>query len=332
MTKTFTFTDCCTLLDVDPKTLRQWLKRDGIEPQVSAIDSRIKFLTGEQVHHIATIHRRDFKLASAELEPIITPETFPSLVEHVEQTQTEVQCLGTQMDALQKHLVSSMTSPLSVVSVQIAHFLEETTSSLHQLDVALAALQHTLSEGETDDDHAQGFQEQVDEPLLHRLASLEDLLRQQEQQFIGRVTRLEAQLSQAEAQIIASVLKELQILEIQYERRLIAFGSSLTRSLEHLLTKDRRAERCPRKTRRARLATTVEYGAGGGYVLINRTTGEVKLLPNSAEWFNWLVSLSSFHFQGQSGRFTARQERKFRGDTYWYAYRKAHNQAQYIRW
>jgi hypothetical protein len=47
-----------------------------------------------------------------------------------------------------------------------------------------------------------------------------------------------------------------------------------------------------------------------------------KLVPDSPDWFGWLARLGSFHFQGKSGHFTARQERKQRGD----AYRKAHTQ------
>src|SRR5437016_8522578 len=51
-----------------------------------------------------------------------------------------------------------------------------------------------------------------------------------------------------------------------------------------------------------------------------------QLEPDSPDWFRWLARLGSFHFQGKSGHFTARQESKQRGDTYWYAYRKAHGQ------
>jgi hypothetical protein len=49
-----------------------------------------------------------------------------------------------------------------------------------------------------------------------------------------------------------------------------------------------------------------------------------QLVPDSPDWFAWLAQLGSFHFQGKSGHCTARQERKQRGDAYWYAYRKAH--------
>jgi hypothetical protein len=60
-------------------------------------------------------------------------------------------------------------------------------------------------------------------------------------------------------------------------------------------------------------------------VLEGTTQARSQLAPDSPEWFAWLTRLGSFHFQGKQGHFTARQERKQRGDTYWYAYLKAHS-------
>jgi LuxR family transcriptional regulator, maltose regulon positive regulatory protein len=46
----------------------------------------------------------------------------------------------------------------------------------------------------------------------------------------------------------------------------------------------------------------------------------------SAEWFAWLCDEAHpcFHFTDSSGGFTARKERKQRGDSYWVAYRQSH--------
>jgi hypothetical protein len=66
------------------------------------------------------------------------------------------------------------------------------------------------------------------------------------------------------------------------------------------------------------------------YLLMDTLEGSAQvrsqLEPDSPDWFTWLARLGSFHFHGKSGHFTARQERKQRGDAYWYAYRKAHTQ------
>ena len=75
-----------------------------------------------------------------------------------------------------------------------------------------------------------------------------------------------------------------------------------------------------------RLDNLIEYlpGTENRYLLFECGKGAQRCVPDSPDWFAWLAQLSSFHFQGKSGHFTARQERKQRGATYWYAYRKAH--------
>jgi hypothetical protein len=81
-----------------------------------------------------------------------------------------------------------------------------------------------------------------------------------------------------------------------------------------------------------RLYNLIEYLAGteNRYLLMDEVEGKTRsmshLEPDSPEWFAWLAHLGSFHFQGKSGHFTARQERKQRGEAYWYGYRKAHAQ------
>jgi hypothetical protein len=81
-----------------------------------------------------------------------------------------------------------------------------------------------------------------------------------------------------------------------------------------------------------RLYNLIEHVAGteNRYLLMEEIEGHAQsrahLVPDSPDWFVWLAGLSSFHFAGKSGHFTARQERKERGDRYWYAYRKAHGQ------
>lgn len=75
---------------------------------------------------------------------------------------------------------------------------------------------------------------------------------------------------------------------------------------------------------RSRLPALIEYGAQGTYVIISSQEGELHLTPDSAEWFEWLASISSFRFVGQQGRFTAyRHDRLSRS---WRAYRRIHQQ------
>ena len=74
-----------------------------------------------------------------------------------------------------------------------------------------------------------------------------------------------------------------------------------------------------------RLYNLIEHVSGteNRYLFMDTLEGSAlvrsQLEPASPEWFRWLARLGSFHFQGKSGHFTARQERKQRGDAYCYA-------------
>ena len=72
-----------------------------------------------------------------------------------------------------------------------------------------------------------------------------------------------------------------------------------------------------------RLNTVIERNDWGDYFIYDPVGGGQDFVPDSPEWFLWLAGQTSFHFTGKSEHFTARQERKQRGQTYWYAYLKA---------
>ncbi len=76
---------------------------------------------------------------------------------------------------------------------------------------------------------------------------------------------------------------------------------------------------------RSRLPALIEYGAQGTDVIISSQEGELHLSPDSAAWFAWLASISSFRFVGQEGRFTAYRDSKHGHPTRsWRAYRTIH--------
>jgi hypothetical protein len=52
------FTQCCSMLAIDAKTLRQWLKHSNLSLQAHPSDARIKCLPIEQVQQLATLHGR----------------------------------------------------------------------------------------------------------------------------------------------------------------------------------------------------------------------------------------------------------------------------------
>ncbi len=69
------FIECCRLLAIDPKTLRQWLVQAQISLHVHPTDARIKCLTGEQVNALANLHDRVL------LHPVEASDAGPTLCE-----------------------------------------------------------------------------------------------------------------------------------------------------------------------------------------------------------------------------------------------------------
>src|SRR5712691_826858 len=51
-------TDCCTLLGIDPKTLRHWLRQANMQFMAHPTDARLKCLTQAQVQQLAALHDR----------------------------------------------------------------------------------------------------------------------------------------------------------------------------------------------------------------------------------------------------------------------------------
>lgn len=77
----------------------------------------------------------------------------------------------------------------------------------------------------------------------------------------------------------------------------------------------------------SRMPPLIEYSAAGTYVMVSSQEGELSLVPDSPAWFEWLATLSSFRFVGQSGRFTAYRESDRKGPKRsWTAHRSIHQQ------
>jgi len=72
-----------------------------------------------------------------------------------------------------------------------------------------------------------------------------------------------------------------------------------------------------------RLNTVVEQLSNGHYFIYDLDGGQQDFAPDSPDWFAWLAGHTSFHFTCKDGHFSARQEKKQRGASYWYAYRRA---------
>ena len=68
--------ECCTMLGIDPKTLRNWLRHAHLHFVAHPTDARLKCLTPEQVQQLATLHARPIApLAAA--SPALRQEATP---------------------------------------------------------------------------------------------------------------------------------------------------------------------------------------------------------------------------------------------------------------
>jgi hypothetical protein len=130
----------------------------------------------------------------------------------------------------------------------------------------------------------------------------------------NRLAQLEAQVATLRTQLTDLTLQLLREHEQRTEERALTVTSQvvLPSFSRHVTEK--------------RLIPLIEYGARGRYVLISPEEGELSIIPDSPEWFEWLASLSSFRFVGQSGRFSARRGFSQRPNRGWYAQRTIHRQ------
>lgn len=131
------FTQCCRLLSVDAKTLRQWIKGSNLSLSPHATDARLKCLTIEQVQHLATLHSRSLRPEAAR-----TPEQVsaglpqpPAEVggEPLQSLTIEVQlspCCNC-VDLLQSHLAlqATVTHLQQQVAALALELLQERTLS-----------------------------------------------------------------------------------------------------------------------------------------------------------------------------------------------------------
>src|SRR5260370_32969800 len=68
--------ECCTMLGIDPKTLRNWLRHAHLHFVAHPTDARLKCLTPEQVQQLATLHARPIAPPAA-ASPALRQETTP---------------------------------------------------------------------------------------------------------------------------------------------------------------------------------------------------------------------------------------------------------------
>src|SRR5262249_35261003 len=97
---------CCALLGIDPKTLRNWLRRAQMKFSAHPMDARFRCLTWEQVQALATLPSRPLAspcppslsvlpAASAASEPALPqPDSLPTTEPEPHESEKEAQLLN----------------------------------------------------------------------------------------------------------------------------------------------------------------------------------------------------------------------------------------------
>ncbi len=118
---------------------------------------------------------------------------------------------------------------------------------------------------------------------------------------------MEVQMATLQAQLTDLTLQLLREREQRTAQRLLRLEAQLSLTKEPLLPQSARpvpleqampALACHPTKQHSRLIPLIEYGARGQYVLICPEKGELRMTPDSPEWFAWLASLSSCAFCG----------------------------------
>jgi hypothetical protein len=114
----FPQTDCCTLLGIDPKTLRNWLRHANLQFATHPTDARLKCLTQAQVQQLAALHGRPLSsllTAHPAQEHETLPPSAPASLPSSAMPETD---LGQSLVRLQAQ-VATMQEQLTQLALQL---------------------------------------------------------------------------------------------------------------------------------------------------------------------------------------------------------------------
>src|SRR5258708_22990499 len=161
------FAECCSMLAVDAKTLRQWLKHSNLSLHSHPTDARIKCLAFEQVQQLATLHGRSIK--EDRVLPLEPASGSALLVQPEQPTEEQSERLG-----VSAHLGTS--SPITVSDAS------DVARSLSSLEAAVACLQQQVAELALQLVHERELRYE------RRLSTLETLVQQMIEPSVGSQT------------------------------------------------------------------------------------------------------------------------------------------------
>ncbi|GLV55898.1 hypothetical protein KDH_27420 [Dictyobacter sp. S3.2.2.5] len=160
---------------------------------------------------------------------------------------------------------------------------------------------------------------QLSEQVAHLTLAL---LQERERTIESRLSNLETCVQQLAG---TSHLSPASLVSLEQQIESEPMGVPPPRSLTRpLIEAEQRARSC--------MPPLIEYSAQNTYVIVSSLEGELNLDPASRAWFDWLATLTSFRFVGQSGRFTAyRDTKRGKRTRCWVAQRSFHGR-HYKHW
>ena len=146
--------ECCTMLGIDPKTLRNWLRHAQLDFVAHPTDARLKCLTSQQVQQLAALHSRPLQppaTASAALRQEASPltETLspPSSPEPNKDQVVDAPASGSEAAGL-RTAVSGLEAKVMALQEQLAHItLELLRERSERYERRLSSLEALLSQG-----------------------------------------------------------------------------------------------------------------------------------------------------------------------------------------
>ena len=158
--------ECCTMLGIDPKTLRNWLRQAHLHFVAHPTDARLKCLTSEQVQQLAALHarplqspaaaaaglRQEASLLASTLSPPVPTQASetplacatPSFIEEAE-LRKAVSALEAKVMTLQEHLAQLSLELLRERSEQYERRLGSLEALLSQSASCLPAKTEAVS-------------------------------------------------------------------------------------------------------------------------------------------------------------------------------------------
>jgi hypothetical protein len=115
--------ECCHLLAIDPKTLRQWLVQAQMSLHTHPTDARIKCLTSEQVHVLASLHDQVLALPVAALDASTRPDEAESRTPPTTLSDADLRARLVQME----HQVATLQAQLTNLALQLLQEREQRT-------------------------------------------------------------------------------------------------------------------------------------------------------------------------------------------------------------